>query len=309
MKAFKILPAMLAILFLAAGCNPVYIGYHPGIVITHKKVIYEPEYRDEGRYDDYYDEYEEEDIVETRSEIWIGTTILVGGVHCHWCDFCTIWHPRCIIAYCYCAPIVTHHYGYYRHRQYFDHCYDWTYDSYYVPQVSRYRFKSDGRYHSYRVERKKRQFVKKGSANLSSERIRYRGKDENRYTSVPEKVSKNSKNTTGQERAGTSIRKNKSRTNRRSQQATTIKKGIQTEKRHTAQSRRVTKSRSAIAKTGRGSASKPTVKVKGRSKSSSNNRSSHSHSKVSTKTQKSDSKGRNKKSSGRRTARKKRGKN
>jgi hypothetical protein len=78
---------------------------------------------------------------------------------------------------------VIRHYGFYHHHVYLDHCYHWTYDPYYHPRISKFRIRHDnGRYYTYNVHNKRREFSRRNSIGLSAERVRYRGKEEIKYT-------------------------------------------------------------------------------------------------------------------------------
>ena len=196
---------LIGSLILAAtifGCNPVYLHHSPGIVIKYKKVVSTPVYEDEYEDTEYDENLEETTIVEvhTSTEVWIGTSFVLGSVRNFWCDFCTIWHPRCVFNHCYCAPIVQHHYGYYAFNHYYDHCFTWVYQPHYVPVISRYRFKNNGQYYSYQPERRKRDFLRKSGTSQKKQRVRYRGKEENRYTYEQEKVKKKSESNSRRDR-------------------------------------------------------------------------------------------------------------
>ena len=201
-KANLTLLGSLILAVMIIGCNPVYLHHSPGIVIKYKKVVSTPVYED--IYEDAeYDEYREETTVvevHTSTEVWIGTSFVLGSVRNFWCDFCAIWHPRCVFGHCYCALIVRHHYGYYVFNHYYDHCYTWVYQPHYVPVISRYRFKNNGRYYSYQPERRKRDFLRKGGTSQKKQRVRYRGKEENRYTYEQEKVKRTSETNSGRDR-------------------------------------------------------------------------------------------------------------
>jgi len=173
MKKYRLFIGMLALLILISGCNTAYLHYRPGVVISHRTVITDDNYYEEDTYNDHYDQSVSA-VVLTSTNIWIGTTIVLGGVQSYWCDYCHIWHPRCYGNYCYCAPIVRNHYGYYVFDHYRDHCFFWTFQPRYVPIVSRYRFKNNGSYVSYDVERKKRDFQRNGIGNTTKERVRFK---------------------------------------------------------------------------------------------------------------------------------------
>ncbi|MFC1513622.1 hypothetical protein ACFL5P_01305 [candidate division KSB1 bacterium] len=185
MKKLKLHYLLLLTMFLMIGCNHFYARHQPGVIIK-KTVSTRPVYENEVY-------YEEDVIIEERSEIWIGTTIMIGHTHCYWCDFCGIWHPRCTHGFCYCAPVVHRHYGFYSHGHYYDHCYHWTYEPYYVPQISTYRFKTNSGYMSYDIAEQKRKSAKGGVGLTNEKRVRYRGKTENSFTYDPAKVTKESR--------------------------------------------------------------------------------------------------------------------
>ena len=185
MKAIKVLSLLLTLAILTTGCNTVYVRYRPALAVTQTYTIVEPVYYQEQyqHYDEFYD-------LNYYPDIWIGTTIIIGGVPCFWCDFCHIWHPRCAAYFCYCTPVVVFHYGFYHFGHYYNHCFDWTYDQYYQPQISTYRFKSGNADYSYSVDEKKREIVKRGAGDISTERVRYQGKNENHYTVDPTQIMK-----------------------------------------------------------------------------------------------------------------------
>jgi len=175
----------LGVFVLTAGCNRVYVRHRPAaVVVSHTPVYTEPVY-----YDDYYDGYAAQGalVVGYYPEIYIGTTIFIGGVECYWCDFCQMWHPRCMYDFCFCAPAVIRHYGFYRTGHYYNHCFHWRYDPVYKPVISTYRFRHDGRYYSYNIREKKRSFLTSRGLATTTERVRYRGKDVERYTYTPPK--------------------------------------------------------------------------------------------------------------------------
>jgi hypothetical protein len=166
---YRLFLGMLTLLVLISGCNTAYLHYRPGVVISTRTVIINDVYHEENAYNDQYG-HSGGTIVSTSTNIWIGTTILLGGVQAYWCDYCHIWHPRCYTNYCYCAPIVRGHYGLYVFNQYRDHCFFWTYQPRYLLVISRYRFKNNGTYVSYEVERKKRDFQRNGIGTATGEK-------------------------------------------------------------------------------------------------------------------------------------------
>ncbi|MFC1564022.1 hypothetical protein ACFL6G_03745 [candidate division KSB1 bacterium] len=189
MKKFNLILMLMMTAFLFEGCHHVFVHSSPGIVIRHKRVITTPTpaYEEEAVYEDEYEDdvYEEQDyeqVVETDVDIFIGTSIAIYGSYFHWCDYCCCWHPRCSFWRCYCHPTVIRHYGFYRHNIYIDHCYHWVYEPHYYPVISRFRFRHNGRYYAYNVAERRREFLRRGDAGLAAERVRYRGKEEIRYT-------------------------------------------------------------------------------------------------------------------------------
>jgi len=183
MKSIHFVFGILTVSLLTAGCSTVYIRHHPTAVVTHTQTVIE-----QGYYQGYEDCYTGFVDINYHPVIWVGTTIIIGGIPCCWCDFCCLWHPRCTSYICYCHPVIVNHYGFYRFGHYYNYCYDWTYDRYYEPQISTYRFKSGGQSYSYTIEEKKREIVKRGSGEVETERVRYQGKNENRYTVDPEQI-------------------------------------------------------------------------------------------------------------------------
>ncbi len=199
-KSFLIL-SLLSVFIITTGCHSVMFHTHPRLVITNRKVVTEPEYR-ETEYEDtgyeedtYEDEYYEEDYVddvdrsqtystrvETSLEFYVGTSIWIEGIHCHWCDYCWMWHPRCLFNHCYCASSIVRHYGYYNHGIYIDHCHHWHYQPHYRPVISTYRFRSGNRYIRYSVNDRKRNFTKRTVTGVSKNRVRYRGKEKIDFT-------------------------------------------------------------------------------------------------------------------------------
>lgn len=232
MKNYRLFIGMLALLVLISGCNTAYLHYRPGIVISHRTVVTQKSHHEEDTYNNQYD-YSGGSIVTSSTEIWIGTTIILGGIQCYWCDYCHIWHPRCYTNYCYCAPVVRNHYGYYVFNHYRDHCFYWSYEPRYVPVVSKYRFKSNGRFVSYEVERKKREFTRNGTGTATKERIRYRGKEENRYVYKPE----TDKNTGDLKKTNTPVQKNTDNGNRTENRSRTETRNTQTKKNTGTESR------------------------------------------------------------------------
>ncbi len=194
---------MLITAFLLQGCHHVFIHSSPGIRIRHKKVVKRPVYveEEEEYYDDEedaYEEYEEDqyedadyeetdyrEYVETdvSVDIFVGTAFAIYGTRYLWCDYCCCWHPRCTPWRCYCHPVVIRHYGFFHNHVYRHHCYHWHYEPHYRPAINRFRVRhGTGRYYTYSVAQKRREFARSNGVGISAERVRYRGKDEIKFT-------------------------------------------------------------------------------------------------------------------------------
>lgn len=253
MRNYRLFAGLLALLILVSGCNTAYLQYRRGVVISHRTVITDgvsrPSWnRSNQKINTYIDNYDNSRgvVATTSTEIWIGTTIVLGGVYCYWCDFCHIWHPRCYANHCYCAPIVRNHYGFYVFDHYMYHCFNWAYEPIYVPVVSKYRFKNNGRYISYEVERKKREFQRNGLGNAANERVRYRGKEENRYTFKPETVKKSG----DLEKTRSPLQKDSGNVNKPENRRRTVTKDTQTKKNPGIESRNGRSNSREAARTG-----------------------------------------------------------
>ncbi|MCP4727471.1 MAG: hypothetical protein GY863_20705, partial [bacterium] len=213
MRKINLILLLILTAFILQGCHHVFIHSTPGIRVRHTRVVKKPVYveqeeyyeEDDQEYDEYEDaeEYEETEYVDegyqdtgyqqagyreyvetdVSVDIFVGTAFAIYGTPYIWCDYCCCWHPRCTLWRCYCHAVVIRHYGFYHNHRYMHHCYHWNYDPYYRPVISRFRIRHNtGRYYTYNVAQKQRDFRRRNGVGFSKERVRYRGKEEIKYT-------------------------------------------------------------------------------------------------------------------------------